>query len=70
MNKEKKIYYSDLTTLVEVCYSCSSQNIHHELKKDSNGYIESDYNKSFCNDCNSEDVGAVFPEEVIWKLKI
>ena len=65
MTQEKKIYYSDLANYVDVCYSCKSQNIHHELKKDSNGYIESDYNKSFCNDCNSEDVGAVPPEEVL-----
>ena len=53
MKTEKKIYYSDVMarSKLEVCYSCTSQNIHHELKKDSNGYIESDYNKSFCNDC-------------------
>ena len=55
MTKEKKIYYSDLTTLVEVCYSCSSQNIS----------IINDGKKSFCKDCNSEDIGAVFPNEVI-----
>ena len=58
MNKEKKIYYSDLTTLVEVCYSCSSQNISVYNHYD-------DGRESFCNDCNSEDIGAVFPEEVI-----
>ena len=58
MSKEKKIYYSDLTTLIDVCYSCSSQNIvlcNHE----------DDGRESFCNDCNSEDIGAVFPEELI-----
>ena len=58
MNKEKKIYYSDLTTLIDVCYSCSSQNIvlcNHE----------DDGREPFCNDCNSEDIGAVFPEELI-----
>ena len=65
MQTEKKIYYSDLANYVEVCYSCTSQNIHHELKKDSNGYIESDYNKSSCNDCNSEDIGSVAPDEVL-----
>jgi len=55
MNKEKKIYYSDLTTLVDVCYSCSGQNIvHYDDERD-----------SFCNDCLSEDVGSVPPEEVI-----
>ena len=55
MNKEKKIYYYDLTTLIEVCYSCSSQNIN----------ITNDGEKSFCKDCNSEDIGAVPPEEVL-----
>ena len=55
MTQEKKIYYSDLTSLVEVCYSCSSQNIN----------ITNDGEKSFCKDCNSEDIGAVFPNEVI-----
>jgi|TARA_B110000259_G_scaffold77201_1_gene90502 hypothetical protein len=51
MNKEKKIYYSDLTNYVDVCYSCKSQNI--------------DLEKSICKDCKSEDVGSVPPEEVI-----
>jgi hypothetical protein len=55
MNKEKKIYYSDLANYVEVCYSRSSQNIN----------ITNDGEKSFCKDCNSEDIGAVAPEEVI-----
>ena len=55
MTQEKKIYYSDLTSLVEVCYSCSSQNIN----------ITNDGEKSFCKDCNSEDIGAVFPNEVL-----
>ena len=58
MQTEKKIYYSDLTTLVDVCYSCSSQNI--VLCN-----YEDDGRESFCKDCNSEDVGAVFPEEVL-----
>tara|TARA_R110000764_G_scaffold178118_1_gene264278 strand:- start:262 stop:411 length:150 start_codon:yes stop_codon:yes gene_type:complete len=48
---EKTIYYSDLTNYVDVCYSCKSQNI--------------DLEKSTCKDCNSEDVGAVPPEEVL-----
>jgi anaerobic ribonucleoside-triphosphate reductase len=55
MTKKEKIYYSDLTTLVEVCYSCSSQNIS----------ITNDGQKSFCKDCNSEDIGAEFPEDLI-----
>lgn len=55
MTKKEKIYYSDLTTLVEVCYSCSSQNIS----------ITNDGEKSFCKDCNSEDIGAVFPKDLI-----
>jgi|TARA_B100000959_G_C14736845_1_gene523308 hypothetical protein len=57
MNKEKKIYYSDLANYVEVCYSCKSQNI-------STHDTEIDNEKSFCLDCHSEDVGAVPPEEV------
>ena len=55
MSKEKKIYYSDLTTLVEVCYSCSSQNIN----------ITDNGEKSFCKDCGSEDIGAEFPKDLI-----
>ena len=55
MKKEKKIYYSDLANYVEVCYSCSSQNIN----------ITNDGEKSFCKDCNSEDIGSVAPEEVL-----
>jgi len=55
MTQEKKIYYSDLTNLIEVCYSCSSKNIN----------ITNDGEKSFCKDCSSEDIGAVFPNEVI-----
>jgi transposase-like protein len=62
MQTEKKIYYSDLTTLVDVCYSCKSQNILHLTK----GVIGGGYTqRSFCKDCNSEDVGAVFPDEVL-----
>jgi len=55
MTQEKKIYYSDLADYVDVCYSCKSQNIvHYDDERD-----------SFCNDCLSEDVGAVPPEEVL-----
>ena len=53
MTQEKKIYYSDLANYVDVCYSCKSQNIIHYTTE------------SFCNDCKSEDVGAVPPEEVL-----
>jgi len=63
MNKEKKIYYSDLANYVDVCFSCQSQNIVINNHND-------DGRESFCKDCNSEDVGAVAPEEVLWKLKI
>ena len=55
MKTEKKIYYSDLANYVEVCYSCSSQNIN----------ITNDGEKSFCKDCNSEDIGSVAPEDVL-----
>mgnify|MGYP003650561549 FL=1 len=58
MTQEKKIYYSDLSNYVDVCYSCKSQNVvlcNHE----------DDGRESFCNDCLSEDVGAVPPEEVL-----
>jgi len=58
MTKEKKIYYSDLTNYVDVCYSCKSQNIStHDIKIDDE--------KSYCLDCHSEDIGAVPPEEVL-----
>tara|TARA_R110002167_G_scaffold359084_1_gene575497 strand:- start:60 stop:293 length:234 start_codon:yes stop_codon:yes gene_type:complete len=55
LKKEKKIYYSDLENYVEVCYSCSGQNIN----------ITDNGEKSFCKDCKSEDIGAVAPDEVI-----
>ena len=63
MDKEKKIYYSDLANYVDVCYSCNSQNISTHDK-------EIDNEKSFCLDCHSEDVGAVAPEDVLWRIKI
>ena len=58
MKTEKKIYYSDLADYVSVCYSCKSQNIK---------YLPSnvDGKESFCNDCKSEDIGSVPPEEVL-----
>ena len=52
---EKKIYYSDLANYVDVCFSCKSQNINHNATE------------SCCNDCKSQDVGAVPPEEVLEK---
>ena len=58
MNKEKKIYYSDLANYVDVCFSCQSQNISiHDT--------EIDNEKSFCLDCHSEDIGSVALEEVL-----
>jgi len=54
----EKIYYSDLTNYVDVCFSCKSQNI--ILLN-----YEDDGRESFCNNCKSEDVGAVPPEEVL-----
>ena len=57
-NKEKKIYYSDLTNYVDVCFSCKSQNIIQPTELG----IQA---KSFCDDCKSEDVGSVAPEEVL-----
>ena len=64
MTKEKKIYYSDLANYkeIDVCYSCKSQNISHLTK----GIIGGGYTqKSFCDDCYSEDVGAVSLEELL-----
>ena len=56
--QEKKIYYSDLTSYIDVCYSCKSQNISiHDM--------EIDNEKSFCLDCHGEDVGSVPPKEVL-----
>ena len=49
MQKQKKIYYSDLANYVEVCYSCKSQNINVYNHYD-------DGRESFCNDCKSEDI--------------
>ena len=62
MTQEKKIYYSDLINYVDVCYSCKSQNILHLTE----GVIGGGYTqRSFCDDCHSEDVGLVPPEEVL-----
>ena len=63
MNKEKKIYYSDLANYVDVCFSCQSQNIVISNHND-------DGRESFCKDCNSEDIGSVPSEEVLWRIKI
>ena len=53
--KDKAYSWFDVATkFVEVCYSCSSQNIK----------ITNDGEKSFCMDCKSEDIGAVPPNEV------
>ena len=54
MNKEEKIYYSDLTNLVDVCYSCKSQNID-----------TSNNEQLLCKDCGSEDIGAEFPQDLL-----
>tara|TARA_Y100000589_G_scaffold141594_1_gene135169 strand:- start:432 stop:599 length:168 start_codon:yes stop_codon:yes gene_type:complete len=54
MDKEKKIYYSDILDYVDVCFSCTSQNID-----------TSNSNKYICKDCQSEDVGSVPPEDVL-----
>ncbi len=51
MDKENTHSYEETLNFVDVCYSCSGQNI--------------DLEKSICKDCNSEDVGTVPPEEVI-----
>ena len=51
MNKEKNYSYEDTINFIDVCYSCSGQNI--------------DLEKSICKDCKSEDIGSVPPEEVI-----
>ena len=48
-------WFDVATKFVEVCYSCSSQNIK----------ITNDGEKSFCMDCKSEDIGAVPPDEVL-----
>ena len=56
--KKEKIYYSDLTALIEICYSCKSQNI-------SRHDINIDNEKSYCLDCHSEDIGAEFPKDLI-----
>jgi len=62
MTQEKKIYYSDLADYVDVCFSCKSQNIiHYNIE----AFNSKDNSFSVCNDCKSEDVGSVPPEEVL-----
>jgi rRNA maturation endonuclease Nob1 len=48
---EKNYSWHDVANFIEVCFSCQGQNINHE--------------QPICEDCGSEDVGSVPPEEVL-----
>ncbi len=61
MSKEKVYYWSDVVNWVDVCFSCTGQNI---IEVDTKGY-DSKGNYLMCADCESVDVGNVPPEEVI-----
>ena len=53
--KDKAYSWLDVATkFVDVCYSCSSQNIDISNNEQ---YV--------CKDCKSEDVGSVPPEDVL-----
>ena len=60
--KDKTYSWLDVATkFVDVCYSCSSQNI--TIKKSDARNPRGDIN--ICGDCKSEDVGSVPPDEVL-----
>jgi len=50
---DKNYSWYELSQMTEVCFSCGSKNIN----------ITNDGEKSFCKDCNSEDIGSV-PESL------
>ena len=57
--KDKAYSWFDVATkFVDVCYSCKSQNIIQPTELG----IQA---KSFCDDCKSEDVGSVPPDDVL-----
>jgi len=62
MNKEKNYSYEDTINFIDVCYSCSSQNIKTIIEDTE---FEKDIETLYCADCDSRDVGSVPPEEVI-----
>lgn len=51
----KNYSWSDTLDFIEVCFSCGSKNIN----------ITNDGEKSFCKDCNSEDIGSIPESEVL-----
>jgi len=60
--KDKAYSWFDVATkFVDVCYSCSSQNI--TIKKSDGRNPRGDIN--ICGDCKSEDVGSIPPDEVL-----
>ena len=61
MSKEKVYYWSDVVNWVDVCFSCTGQNI---IEVDTKGYNPKG-NYLICSDCESVDVGTIPPEEVI-----
>lgn len=69
MSKEKVYYWSDVANFVDVCYSCTGQNI---IEIDNNEYNHNQFKywsendkHIMCADCESVDVGTIPPEEVI-----
>lgn len=54
-DNEKNYSWYELSQMTEVCFSCGSKNIN----------ITNDGEKSFCKDCNSEDIGSVPESEEV-----
>ncbi len=73
MSKEKVYYWSDVVNWVDVCFSCTGQNIIEvdlkRFRKSARHFSTKDYdpnvNYLMCADCESVDVGTIPPEEVI-----
>jgi len=58
---DKVYYWSDTLSWVDVCYSCTGQNI---IEVDTKGY-DSQGNYLMCKDCESTDVGTIPSDEVL-----
>ncbi len=60
MTEKNYSWYDIAFNFIEVCFSCQSQNIKHEIVDNSTRNT-----RSICKDCGSEDTGSVPPEEVL-----
>ena len=62
MNDKAYSWFDVATKFVDVCYSCSSQNIKTIIEDTEFG---KDEETLYCPDCDSRDIGAVPLDEVL-----